>query len=795
MVVKSTYLYAGLLMLTVAAYLPALGNGFVDIDDEVYITKNPAVLGGLTWDNVRWACTTFHSTYWHPLTWLSLQADAHFFSESIEGAEPVLDAAACHAQNVLWHAGSVLLLFGLWRRLTGATWRSFAVAALFSLHPMRVESVAWAVERKDVMCVFFGIAALWAYVRYLEAPSWGRYSCILAAYLLSLLAKPMLVTFPFALLLLDFWPLRRLTPVHDGLAPASWPRVLVEKLPFVIMAAATVAMTLVARRHAGTAVPLSELPFTDRTANAIVGYGQYLLSTIWPFGLAVLYPHPRGDWSLVGVAAGAGALLAITAICFRQASRRPWLIMGWSWFVGTLIPVIGFFQGGEQAWADRFSYWPHIGLFVALAWGLSEICERLRAPVSLQAALGGFALAGLGLLTWIQAGYWRDSVTLWERTASVTRDNHVAQIHLARHYLDQGRPEKAVVYAAEAVRILPDAAVNRFMLGQVLLQLGKPRVAEVEFRAVVRRKPADIDAWHNLGVARLRQEKDAAYCFRKVLQSSPDSADAAVGLGLALLQEGKLGAAITALQTALRHNSKEAEAWCGLGFAKLMQGKSEEAIAGFSEALRLNPQMMKAQSGLGVAFGREGQWTRAVQTHQPAVQLVGEAEKFLRARGYTPPRREIVAIHCRLAFALNRVGDFAAAREVYQAALRRDPDWPRHYLARAWELATRYDRDRRDPRMAFELASQALEAVGNSSAAMLDVLAATKAALGDFPAAIDTARQALAKISAGDGDTLSAAIRERLHLYEHGESYAAPDKQTRDPELRETNSRSAHTHE
>jgi hypothetical protein len=443
-------LAAGLLVLTVAAYLPVWHNDLVDYDDEIYITTNAQVREGLSWSGFRWAWTNEMAPYWHPLTWLSLQLDAHCFSVRTAGGAVELCPAAFHGQNLAWHAASAVLLFALWRRLTGARWRSFLAAALFALHPMHVESVAWAIERKDVLSGFFGILTLWTYASWVETPDRKRYLGMTAAFLLGLLAKPVLITLPFALLLLDFWPLRR----WGTATPRVLPRRLVrEKVPLFALAAAFAVVTVVAREHHGALVSLYTLPMSARLANALASYGSYLSATFCPRGLAVLYPHPQGNWSLPPVLAGAAALLSLSALAARQARRRPWLVVGWLWFVGTLVPVIGLAQGGTQAWADRFSYWPHIGLFVAVAWGLGEIADRLRVPAPVGGAAGTLVLGSLAALTWVQLGHWRNTTTLWERAVAVTRGNHWAHQHLSMSYRKQGRLEEADFHLDTAWRI------------------------------------------------------------------------------------------------------------------------------------------------------------------------------------------------------------------------------------------------------------------------------------------------------------------------------------------------------
>jgi hypothetical protein len=455
--IRGALLCIGLLVLTVVAYLPLWDNDFVDFDDEILITANPQVLAGLTRSGVSWAWTNDLAPYWQPLTWLSFQLDAHFFSSRGPQGEVILCPAAFHGQNLFWHAAGVLLLFGLWYRLTGARWRSFLVAALFALHPMHVESVAWAVERKDVLSSFFGILTLWAYAHYAARPGPLRYLSVVAAFLLSLLAKPMLITLPFVLLLLDLWPLGRWRTASSGPQPAlpraAFGRLVLEKVPLFALAAVFAVLTLEARERHGSLVCLSVLPFSARLVNALTAYGWYLTTTFWPVRLAVLYPHPYENWSGLQALVGAGCLVSLTALALWQARRRPWLLVGWLWFAGTLVPVIGLAQGGTQAWADRFIYWPHIGLFVAVVWGLGEVVQRLRIPSQLSALAAALVLAALGVLTWVQVGCWRNSVTLWEQAVAVTRDNHRAHGHLSRYYRQQGRLDRADFHLLEALRI------------------------------------------------------------------------------------------------------------------------------------------------------------------------------------------------------------------------------------------------------------------------------------------------------------------------------------------------------
>jgi protein O-mannosyl-transferase len=784
--VRTWHLCLGLLALTVAAYLPLWKNDFIDFDDESYITANPRVIQGLSWSGVGWAWASVDHHYWQPLSWLSLQLDAHFFSTRSPEGRTVLSPAAFHGQNLFWHACSALLLFGLLLRLTGARGPSLLVAALFALHPMRVESVAWAAERKDVLCVFFGLLTLWAYTRYLERPGWVRYLGVAAAFAASLMSKPLLITLPFVLLLLDYWPLRRLWPApalpgaSEGAAPVrvSLGRAVLEKVPLFLMAAAVAAVTVVSREQTGATVPLSALPLSARLANAVTAYGCYLSATFWPVGLAVLYPHPLENWALLPALAGGGALLALTVLSLWQARRWPWLAVGWLWFAGTLVPVIGLAQGGEQAWADRFTYWPHIGLFLAVVWVGRDVAARLRVPVSVSAAVAALAVGWLAVLTWQQLGHWRGTVSVWERALAVTEGNHRAHLNLGRYYFDRGQYDEAEAHVAAAVRLQPDAPEARHFLGGTLLALGRLEEAVAEMREALRRSPRHADAWHNVGTARLRQGNfpAAVRAFRKALEVRPDLPGTLAGLGLALWRSGQREEATRAFEAAVQRDPRDPHAWHGLGLVALARGDHPRAIRALGNAVRAGPQMVKAYGDLGLALGRYGAWGDAISCLIRAVRLQDQGEAFMgRLKGHVPPPEPIaqgVLLRCRLAFALHQAGDPRSAAEVYREALERDPLCPHKLTAQAWALATAPDESARDPRLAHELASQALQAAGDPPASALDALAAAQAALAKFDDAARTAQRALDRARASGETGLAQAIEHRLQLYRQGKPFA-----------------------
>jgi hypothetical protein len=451
-----------LLVVTLIAYVPIWDNDFIDYDDEVMIVQNPHVMEGLTPAGVAWAWTNCNPPYWMPLTWLSFQLDAQLVSEarSVVTNSATLSPTVFHAQNVFWHLVNVQLVYSLFTRLTANRVRSFLVAALFAVHPMHVESVAWAIERKDVLMCFFGLLSLGAYVRYVEKPNGLAYLGMLLAYQASLMCKPMLLTFPGVLLLLDYWPLGRRQFSGDdrsrnaGLEkrPASRRSLLAEKVPVFLIALGMAIQTMSTR----AILPMTDLTLIGRFMNALTGYECYLGKTFYPVGLAIFYPHAGNNWSLSHALAGASCLVSFTAIACWQAKRWPWLLVGWLWFAGTLVPVIGLAQGGLQAWADRFSYWPHIGLFVAIVWGIGTLAERGQMPGYVFVGSWALILTCLLVLTWVQVTYWRTSTSVWEHAVAVTTDNDFAHQHLAVCYRREGRQAEADFHLLEAARLQHD---------------------------------------------------------------------------------------------------------------------------------------------------------------------------------------------------------------------------------------------------------------------------------------------------------------------------------------------------
>jgi len=579
-----------------ALYGRVAGYEFV-FDDVVNVVENPRVARGLGWDGLAWAFTETYLANWQPLTWLSHMTDVSVFG--MRPAGPHLINVALHAAN------SALLLLALFS-MTGDLWPAAAVAAWFAVHPLRVESVAWISERKDVLGAFFWLLAMLAYARYVRRPGPGRYLVVASLLALGLLAKATLVTLPCVLLLLDLWPLRRWRP-----RASAW-QLAAEKIPLLVLVAAASTATVWAQARGGALQPTTMVPLPARVDNAIVAYVTYLWKAVWPAHLACFYPHPAllavlgGDTSHVpsrAAVGGALALAAITAGVLAGSHRCPYLLVGWLWYLGTLVPMIGLVQVGQQSLADRYTYLPLIGISVMVAWGLRDLTAGRAARRALAVATV-LALAGYAAVTWSQIATWRDGVTLYEHAIRVTRDNFLAHYNLGNALLRQGRVPEAKRHLEEAVRIAPTM----------------------------------VDAHYNLGTI-LRWEgnlQGAAAHFASVLQMRPDSAGAHKDLGLVLFQQGRFEDAARHFARATELEPGYAEAHNGLGNALLRQGRSEEAAAEFTEALRLRADYAEPHNGLGVMFFERGDLQRAADQFAQALRIDpthrGARESLARVR-------------------------------------------------------------------------------------------------------------------------------------------------------------------
>ena len=537
---------------------------FIRYDEELYVTKNPHVLSGMSLDGLLWAFTTLDAGNWHPLTWLSLMLDRELYG---------MNAGGYHWTSVVLHLLSGLLLFFTFSRMTGHPWRSGLLAGLFLIHPLHVESVAWVAERKDVLSGLFWMLSMWGYARYAERPGAGRYLQVVLFFAMGLMSKPMVVTLPFVLLLLDYWPLGRISLGHDGTAVGGeidsseglksgstrvhFPkttvfRLILEKIPLLFLSFFSAFLTWKAQKAAGALLALVDLPLLLRLTNALISYARYLDKTVWPVHLSFFYPHPAG-WPYWQVFLAGSVLILISIWTWRQRKSCPYLAMGWLWFLGALIPVIGLVQAGSQAMADRYVYIPFIGLSIMVVWGSYEALNWQRYQKILLSAVWGVILLTLMLTSFRQAQYWRNSVTLFKHAIEATDRNYLAHNNYGAVLMDQKNYHQATEHFLESLRIKPDFAEAHNNMGNIMALQGKNEEAAVFFREAIRIKPDYAGAKRRLGdvLQRMGKSEEAIICYREALIRNPDDPVLHNNIAVALASAGKGGEAVYHLRKAL----------------------------------------------------------------------------------------------------------------------------------------------------------------------------------------------------------------------------------------------------
>jgi len=665
---------AALVLLTVATYAPVWRFDFVAVDDPQYVYANPDLAAGLTPASVAWAFTTGHEANWHPITWLSHALDIQLFG---------LAAGRHHTTNLLLHVASTLLLFGLLRTMTGSVFRSAIVAALFAVHPLHVESVAWVAERKDVLSGFFFMLTVWAYVRYTRAPGIARYLLVALCLVLGLMAKAMLVTVPLLFLLLDYWPLERSTRLRQGYGgqdrhgqgsggqEGPWRALVIEKVPLLGIIAASSVITFVVQRQGGAVKSLALIPLSIRFQNAVVSYVDYLRDVVWPARLGVFYPFPT-SLPAERVAIAAAILLGLTAIVWRLRRRAPFAIVGWLWFAGMLVPVSGIAQVGAHARADRFMYLPLIGLSIAVVWSAAA---WLRTDASKRMALmvAGVVVAANAVVAHGQVQYWRNTETLWRHDAEVTDSPNnfgvyfslaeylrttgrpadaipsyeaaiarnpgymEARLGLVRALTETKQPDRAAAALADVVRVAPDNADARMSLGSTLVELGKLPEAAAQFAEVVRLQPDKAEPHWRLAVALAQTGRliDALPEFSEAVRLDPSSAPIRNDYGFALAQHGQTAAGIAQLTESLRLKPDFVDAHHNLGRLLVAENRLPEALGHLAEAVRLEPDFIDARMSLALTLIRAG------RVDDGAKEL---REVIARDPGNAMARRALVAI-------------------------------------------------------------------------------------------------------------------------------------------------------
>ncbi len=691
---------ASLLLAVAIVFGRTVRYQFVNFDDCQYVYHNKHVLDGLTRSGIAWAFSHFYASNWHPLTWISHMLDCQCYG---------LWPGGHHLTNVLLHAVTAVLLFLVLRQMTGRLWPAALAAAIFALHPLRVESVAWVAERKDVLSGLFFVLALWAYVAYAGRPfSLVRYALVVLLYALGLMAKPILVTLPALLVLLDYWPLGRLgnfspgawglgisrvgraqrAPPGNGLlvpggardrashgAPrptlplSSQPerrsstrplaefRPWLEKLPLLALSAASCVVTLLAQRE--TLKTIDEISFPARIANALVAYAAYLEQMVCPVSLAALYPHPRDGLPAWKVAGAILLLAVITLGVLRWGRRRPYLLVGWLWYLGMLVPVIGLVQVGEQAMADRYTYLSQIGLCLLIAWVAADLVAHLRCPAWACGSAALLVLAAMAAAAWQQTAYWQDSEALWAHALDCNSQNYTAHYNIGCAMQYHRRLVEAAAHFHEALKIEPRHADTHVNLGLVLADCGQPAAAIAHYDKALELDHDNAAAHNNLGsaLARLGRTGEATAHLRRALEIDPDYAEAHTNLGNVLLAGGQVDDAIAEFRWALRIDPDYGPVHNNLGVVLASQGRIEEAIAEYRAALKVEPDYAAAYVNLGRTLAGLGQVDEAVACYRKALQIEPAS----------------AAAHFNLADALGRQGKFPDALLQLRAAARLAP--------------------------------------------------------------------------------------------------------------------------
>jgi protein O-mannosyl-transferase len=693
-----------------------LAHDFVNYDDEIYVYDNAKVAAGSSLQNIGWAFTHTVCANWHPLTVISHMLDCQLY-----GLKP----AGHHFTNVLLHTIAVILLFLVLRQMTGTLWRSAFVAVLFAIHPLHVESVAWISERKDVLSAVFFMLILGAYTRYTRTLSLTSYLFVLLFLTFGLMSKPILVTVPFVLLLLDYWPLKRFTSETPGKSGrrrrtegrANIRRIFLEKIPLLFLSFACCAATLLAQRH--FIDPIDRLSLAERLGNAAVAIIVYLRQLVWPSGLSIFYPHPRHSLFAVQISIAAVALLGVSAAAFIYRHKHPYFVTGWFWFLGMLVPVSGIVQVGTQARADRYTYLPQIGLYILVTWFVADIVSSWRNQRVLLSAAMVSSIIILMWAAWKQTSYWRDSRTLWTHALVADPQNDTAHNGLSNLALRQNRFEEAVFHARKALQVRPDSADARSNLGLALLGTGQKTDARIEFQKVIETSPTRPRVHYNLGTLLLdsAQLEEAIAEFQKELEIQPDFVEAQTNLGIALEQKGAHDDAVACFQKAVQLDPRRPKVHYNLATVFLREGQFDQAIAYLEKELQINPASGEAHNDLGIAWSQKGRIDEAI----------GQWQKTLELQPHN------LSAYCNL----------------------------------VWVFATFPDDAIRSGAKAVALGERALELSGEQDPRIYRLLAAAYAENGQFDKAIETAQRGSALATKQGNSAIANVLESNIDLYRH----------------------------
>jgi tetratricopeptide (TPR) repeat protein len=741
-----------LVIAVVFLYWPATRHEFINYDDQDYVTENAVVQNGLTWEGAWWALTTNHAGNWHPLTWLSHMLDGELF-----GAE----AGGHHATSFILHALNSALVFLLLFRLTGSSWRSALVAALFALHPLRVESVAWVSERKDVLSAFFGLLTLLAYARYTECKIKNEkgkntyYGVALLCFALGLMSKPMLVTWPFVMLLLDFWPLQRVRSAACGMGNGwgkEWARLVREKIPFFALTAVSCVVTFTVQQSAGAVATADAVPIITRLQNSLVSYAAYLENTCWPDKLAVLYPYAQTLTNGTMIYASA-LLIGIFALAIVTRRSKPYLLIGWLWYLGVLVPAVGLIQVGQQSMADRYTYLPTIGILVMVVWGVADL-RLIKAQRSWAMAATGLALGilvGLAVASRRQLTFWKDSESLFTHALAVTTNNSVAHYSLGSALATKGRVPEAADHFREAIRINPQNQEAHSDLGLALVLEGKIAEGISHYEQAIAINPRRDKPYYNLARALSLQGRKAEAIpnYERVLELNPNHTEARMALASELSNLARWDEAAAQFEILTKQLPNEAEVYWRYGNMCRSQGDPQAAIEHYVKALPLAPNNAELHDSFGLALAQVGQRETALNHFQTAARLQPTAQ---------------FCYH--LGLALNVNGQPEQAAKAYQAALMLEPNHLESLNDLAWMRATHSQAAVRNGAEAVTLAEQAVLITEGREARFLGTLDAAYAEANRFEEAIQAAQKTLTMARAQGQEQVAVAAEKRLRLYQ-----------------------------
>jgi protein O-mannosyl-transferase len=614
-------------LLVLGIYWKVQYHEFINYDDGRYIIENKHVKSGLSKENFIWAFTQVHSANWHPVTWLSHMLDSHFYGLNPNGH---------HLSSLGFHIANSLLLFLLLCRMTGEIWKSCFVASLFAFHPINIESVAWASERKSVLSTFFLLLTMWAYINYVQKKNFARYSIVLLFFILGLMSKPMLVTLPFVFLLLDYWPLNRFKISLSNTLPSTKVvshiknnllNLFFEKIPLLILVAGSCVITLIAQKSWGAVVSLENVSLVSRISNALVSYLKYLEKMAWPTNFSIFYPYPENGFVLWEVLMSGLVLITITFISIRLIKKAPYLVVGWFWYLGTLIPVIGLVQVGQQAMADRYAYVPLIGIFIIIAWGLPELLKNYLFRKKLLIFLTGIYFSILMTLCWTQLQYWKSSIKIFQHAINVTERKYPSFVgvynNLGVVLISQMKFEEATVNLKKAVELQPNYPESYNNLGYALSELKRFSEADIQYKQAIRLKPDYAEAHNNLAnsLSKKSSFNKAIIHYKKAIQYKPDFSEAHFNLGVTLNKSNHSEKAIPHLEEAIRLEPNFFQAHLTLGNILTLNNNFERAIYHLETTIKLNPNNAIAHNSLGSIFGQQKKFKKSITYFKTSLKI------------------------------------------------------------------------------------------------------------------------------------------------------------------------------